>query len=336
LKMKQVQSSHRKRMEACLNGEISDRVPVALWRHFPVDDQQPESLAKAIISFQQIFDFDIVKVTPASSYCLKDRGMKDTWRGSAEGTRDYLEPVIRHSEDWTHLKPIDPTSGWLGDQLKCLRILVDEISADVPVIQTIFSPLAQAKNLAGKENLYKFLREYPDAVHEGMEILTQDTIRFIEEISKTGIDGIFYAIQHASYDLLSIPEFLEFGKYYDLQVLDSSKHFWLNMLHIHGENIMFDQVQDYPVNILNWHDRHTPPGLDDALKKFQGVLCGGLRRWETMVLGTSNDVNQEALDAIRLTQGKRFILGTGCVLPIITPYGNILSARQTVERADII
>jgi hypothetical protein len=33
--------NHRARLEACLTGQIPDRAPVALWRHFPVDDQTP-------------------------------------------------------------------------------------------------------------------------------------------------------------------------------------------------------------------------------------------------------------------------------------------------------
>jgi uroporphyrinogen decarboxylase len=77
--------SHIKRLEMCISGEIPDRVPVALWRHFPVDDQSPETLASAIISFQQTYDFDLVKVTPSSSYCLRDWGVEDVWKGNPKG-----------------------------------------------------------------------------------------------------------------------------------------------------------------------------------------------------------------------------------------------------------
>jgi uroporphyrinogen decarboxylase len=31
----------RERLHATLRGEAVDRVAVALWRHFPVDDQRP-------------------------------------------------------------------------------------------------------------------------------------------------------------------------------------------------------------------------------------------------------------------------------------------------------
>ncbi|MEN9563116.1 MAG: hypothetical protein RIR73_1360, partial [Chloroflexota bacterium] len=53
-------TTHRERIQACLNGERTDRTPIALWRHFPEEDQNPETLAAATIKFQQTYDFDIV------------------------------------------------------------------------------------------------------------------------------------------------------------------------------------------------------------------------------------------------------------------------------------
>lgn len=320
--------THRQILENILSDDPMHRVPVALWRHFPVDDQTPHTLAAATIAFQKTFDFDLVKVTPSSSFCIKDWGSTDTWQGNPEGTRDYGKPVIQNSEDWRKLKPLDPTSGALGDQIECLKLIKTELGSDTPVIQTIFSPLSQAKNLAGKANLVGFLRRYPDMLHEGLKTITQTTIRFIEACKASKIDGVFYAVQHASVDLLSQSEFVEFGREYDLQVLEAANSMWLNIAHIHGENLMFDQIRDYPVQILNWHDRHTLPDLKCALQEFRGVVCGGLRRWETMVLGNPIEIEKEAQDALEQTAGKRFILGTGCVLPITTPYGNIIKARQ--------
>jgi uroporphyrinogen decarboxylase len=93
---------------------------------------------------------------------------------------------------------------------------------------------------------------------------------------------------------------------------------------------MFDIFLDYPVAIINWHDRESPPNLAEAQQRFEGALCGGLRRWETMVLGNPDKVSEEAKEAILATGGRRFILGTGCVLPVIAPRANILAARQAV------
>lgn len=323
--------NHRERLENCLaNGPI-DRPPVSLWRHFPVDDQSAESLAIATLNFQRTFDFDFVKVTPASSFCIKDWGAQDVWQGATEGTRDYTSRVIHNPEDWTSLPVLDPSSGFLAEQLACLRLITRELGSAVPVIQTIFNPLSQAKNLVGKKNLIIHLRKYPDAVLAGLETITESTLRFIKSANNTGIAGIFYAVQHAQFGLLTVDEYTRFGREYDLQILDMASDLWLNVLHIHGNDVMFDLLSDYPVAVFNWHDRDTYPLLVEGQQRASGVVCGGLQRERTLVLGSPSSVITEATDAIQSTGGKGFILGTGCVVPIIAPYGNIMAARQSVE-----
>lgn len=323
--------NHRERMETCLSGAKMSQVPVALWRHFPVDDQSSDQFAAAVIAFQQQHDFDLVKVTPSSSFCLRDWGVLDQWNGSAEGTRDYTKRAVLHPDDWTKLTVLDPNKGGLASELSALQTIVHEMKPHTPVLQTIFSPMAQAKNLVGGEQLLVQMRQNPDMLHAGLKVITQSILRYLEAAIALGIDGIFYAVQHAQYGLLTPGEFAEFGKEYDMQILDACRPLWLNMLHLHGENVMFDEVRTYPVQIINWHDRHTPPSLREARQRFPGVLCGGLRRWESLVLGTPEQITAEAHEAIEATQGSRFLLGTGCVLPIISPYGNIQAARHSVE-----
>ena len=121
--------------------------------------------------------------------------------------------------------------------------------------------------------------------------------------------AIFYAVQHGQYGLLSTDEFADFCRPYDLQVLEAARGLWLNLLHLHGEAVMFDQVLDYPVQIINWHDRQTPPTLAEAQARFHGVVCGGLRQWETMVLGQPEQVRAEAQDAIQQTQREALYSG---------------------------
>ncbi len=331
---KKFSNSKRERLETCLSGKKPDRTPVALWRHFPVDDQTPEGLAAATLDFQRMYDFDFIKVTPASSYCLRDWGVQDEWQGATEGTRVYTRRIIQTPEDWTRLSILDPLNGQLDEQLVCLRLLMGECSIGsdpVPVLQTIFSPLAQAKNLAGADLLLVHLRQYPEAVHAGLKVIAESTLRFTELARSMGIDGIFYAVQQANYSLLSEDEYERFGRPYDLQVLEPARDFWLNMVHLHGNAVMFHKFIDYPVQIINWHDRDTYPSLAEAQSIYPRLLCGGLQREKTMVLGNPVQVTAEARDAIQETQGLRFILGTGCVLPTIAPRANIIAARKSVE-----
>jgi len=165
--------THRERSETTLSGQKPDRTPIALWHHFPVDNQKPYSLANATIAFQDQFDFDLVKVMPPSSFCLKDWGVKDEWQGNEEGTRAYIQRVIYQEDDWKKLKPLDPYHGFLGRQLKCLELLQEHFSDHTHFIQTIFNPLSQAKNLVGPENLSVHMRNYPKALHAGLNVIQE-------------------------------------------------------------------------------------------------------------------------------------------------------------------
>ncbi|MDD5369175.1 MAG: uroporphyrinogen decarboxylase family protein [Anaerolineaceae bacterium] len=327
--------THRERIEMCLGGERPDQVPVALWRHFPVDDQTPGGLAAACTNFQRMYDFDFLKVTPASSFCLRDWGVKDIWRGNTEGTRDYFNHVVNKPEDWEKLPILDPHKGALGAQLECLKLLKSEFGNDLPILQTIFSPLAQAKHLVAPDQLPIHIHRYPDALEIGLRRITETTQRFTEAALQTGISGLFYAVQHAQYGLLSAAEFVRFGKIFDLNVLETSQSAWFNLLHIHGDNLIFDQLLDYPVQALNWHDRQTPPSLSEAQSRFPGAVCGGLRQWDTMVLDDPVQILIEAKDAFAQTHGRRFILGTGCVLPITTPHGNLVAVLDAIRNTRV-
>jgi len=323
--------NHRERLENCLADGSIDRIPVALWRHFPVDDQDAGRLAAAVLNFQATYDFDLVKVTPASSYCLKDWGVLDQWRGSTEGTREYTRRVIHEPHDWERLQILDPYRGHLEEQLRCLEMIVAQLGPDIPVIPTIFNPLSQAKNLAGGEKLLAHLRSSPDLLHAGLRTIAESTSRFIDVARQQGIAGIFYAVQHAQRGLLTKEEYVAFGKAYDLQVLRSAQGLWLNMLHLHGREVMFDLFLDYPVAVINWHDQESPPSLGEARARFPGALCGGLQREKTLVLGDPTLVKAETHAAIMATNGRRFILGTGCVVPITAPHGNLAAVRRSVE-----
>ncbi|MBA3072009.1 MAG: uroporphyrinogen decarboxylase [Anaerolineae bacterium] len=324
-------ASHEERLKRCLAGELVDRVPVSLWRHFPVEDQSPALLARAVVNFQETYDFDFVKITPSSSFCVTDWGSRDKWNGNPEGSCEYVQFPVHHFEDWKNIHPLSPAKGALAGQLECIKLIRQNLPKGTPIIQTIFNPLSQAKNLVGKNNLPVHMRSSPEEVLKALRVITETTIEFINSAKKLGIDGIFFAIQHAQAGILSPAEYDEFGIPFDLEILSEVKDLWLNVAHLHGNDVYFGKISQYPVDVLNWHDLETPPDLPTAKLLFPGAVCGGLRQWETLVNGTPDSVTAEAREAISCTESHRFILGTGCVLPITAPHSNILAARQSVE-----
>jgi uroporphyrinogen decarboxylase len=324
--------SKRERLEKTIAGEAIDRVPVALWRHFPGDDQRSHDLVEATLAFQRYYDWDFVKFTPASSFCITDYGVQDRWVGSLEGTREYTRRVVSRSLDWTDLRVLDPFKGALGRQIEALSMLKEALGDQTPYLQTIFSPLAQAKNIAGQAALINHLRTAPDRLKTGLNIITESILRFLEAMRRSGISGIFYAIQHATYSLLTEDEYRTFGRPFDLQILEAlNPIWWFNMVHLHGDSPMFDLVADYPIQSVNWHDRETEPDLVTGKHKFNGAVCGGLGRWDPVHNGSPAEVRAQARDALEKTGGRRFILSTGCVSMITSPTSNLRAAREAVN-----
>ena len=323
--------SKRERLEKSIAGEKTDRVPVALWRHWPGDDQRPADLVKAVVDFQTRWDWDFIKITPASSYCVTDYGVQDEWQGSLEGTRNYTRRVVNRPVDWTTLRHLDPLKGIIGQQVETVKLMSEAIKGDVPFIQTIFNPLSQAKNVAGEDVMIQHMRTAPEKFKEGLEAITHNTIKFLDALRKTKMAGIFYAIQHATYTKLTRAEYEEFGKPFDLQILNAlDNNWWFNMMHLHGPLPMFDLVADYPVQSINWHDQETEPDLAAGKKMFKGAVSGGLGRFDVYTQ-TPTTTQQQARQAIDSVNGERLILSTGCVIMTNTPISTIRAIREVVE-----
>lgn len=322
--------SKRNRLEAAINGEKPDRTPVALWRHWPGDDQRANSLAAVHLKWQQDYDWDLVKVGPASSFSVVDWGVRDRWVGHIEGTREYTHLPIQQPTDWEKLTPLAPDQGMLGEQIEALRLVGEGLTDNTPFIATIFSPMSMAKHLAGKEKLAAHMRSHPNIFKKALEVITETTIQYIEAAKAVGISGIFYAVQHARYPLLSKDEFAALGRAFDLRILESVQDLWCNMLHVHSTDIMFDMVADYPVQFVNWHDRETGLSLKDGLTQIKGAASGGIDHW-TLHQESPEPTIAEAKEAMGQTNGSRLLLGTGCVAMVTTPLQNIRALREVVK-----
>jgi uroporphyrinogen decarboxylase len=326
--------SKRDRLDAAIAGEAPDRPPVAVWRHWPGDDQDAAALAAAHLNWQRDYDWDLVKVSPASSFCLADWGAEDRWEGSVEGTRLYTRRPVQRPDDWAELAVLDPRRGMLATQIEALRLVGEGLSAagsgEAPFLATIFSPVAQAKNLSGNDLMLHHLRTEPDVFRRGLETITRTTLAYLEAARQTGIGGIFYAVQHARTTQLSSAEYQLFGRPFDEEILAAASDLPYNMVHIHGRQIMFDLVADYAVPLLNWHDRDGDVGLGEGLQQVTGAVCGGVSRW-TLYRESPDDSLAEAQEALELTGGRRLVLGVGCVAMTNTPLRNLRALRAFVE-----
>lgn len=325
--------THWQRIEAAMQGAATDRAPVALWRHFPDDDLDPDKLVAHTLAWQRKWQFDVVKFMPSGTYGVEDWGAVSAYRGSPNGAREVVKPAVTRTEDWARLGTLDVRQGSYGRQNRALAAAARELKGEVPLLQTVFSPLTTARKLA-TEGLFADLRCSGAALERALGVITEVTIRFALDAIDAGADGVFFATQLASFRLLSAAEYEHFGKAYDLQVLNALRSkARLSMLHAHGHDIMFELLADYPVQMLNWHDRTAGPTLAAAAKGFPGILVGGLDEHGTLRHGSAEAIAAEVRDAVAQTGGRRLLLGPGCVAPIALPEPSIAALMRAVQPA---
>ena len=325
--------SHRERIEKAVALEETDRLPFGFWWHFPNQDRAPRRLAQLSLELQQKLDLDFIKISPYGLYSVVDWGVILDVQGGKHPPVQAEYPIKR-SGDWRKLRPWRGTEGEYLIALEAQRIALAEMQEHVPLIQTVFSPLTTALKLAGTEKLLAHLREAPGAVHAGLEIITETTRRFAAEVVARGADGLFFASQTANEGYLTRAEYAEFAKPYDLAVLEAVRcRSWFNVLHLHGQKIMFDQARDYPVQALNYHDREAGPSLAEMKRRTTKCLIGGIGENTTLVHGTPAEVDTQVQDAWRQVGHRGLILGPGCVASLESPEANVLQLRKSVEKA---
>lgn len=319
------------RVRAALQGAETDRTPVALWRHFPHEDERPDTLAAAALAFQEKFDWDLIKFSPTGTYGIMDWGAETVWQPNPSGIRMVTRFPVQSHEDWPALKNLEVTAGFLGLQNQAIGLTARAVKGQVPLLQTIFSPLTTARKMAG-ERVFTDLRKHPEALKQGLEIIADVTTRFALEAIRAGADGLFFATQLASYRLLNDREHQEFGETYDLQVLKALRpKAEILMLHIHGEDIIFDLANRYPVDIVNWHDRITAPGLEGARRMTPAALAGGVNEWQTLQTSSPAEIQAEVRQAIQAAGERKLVIAPGCVVPYETSEERIRTVRNSVE-----
>ena len=324
------------RVQAALHGAPVDRIPLSLWKHYHLQDRAPRQLAQVSIALHRQFDTDLIKLTPSGLYPIQDWGATIQFGRDDDFLPLAVHPVIEKAADWETLPKLDVTVGALGRELEMIHHVAQGLDNSAPFMMSIFSPLNIAYKLCGDkvsgERVVDFMRRFPRQVHAALAVITDVVIDYAAASLAAGAGGLFFATQMATRELMTQDEFREFGRPYDLRVLESlvgkSR---VTMLHVCKSDLYFDQVADYPVDVINWADRDSGTTLAQARQLTTTALAGGLSL-ETLLSGTEGDVLAEARDAVDQVGRTGFILAPGCVIKGPSPDANLAAARRAVDQ----
>jgi len=313
----------KERCMAAVKGEKPDRIPYSLWSHMPQFDHDPKVIAEKTYEFYKKYDIDFIKTMNNGMYSIEDFGAEIDYSEIAKGGMAKLVSTPIHSaEDWTKLEVKSLSEGALARELYHLQLLVDKVKAeDVPVIFTVFSPISTANKLCGG-NIGKYIHEgHGKEVKAALEVICETTVKLAEKAIEIGASGVFFASQMSNYtnalasEPLTVEDYKEYGKPYDVKILEAANAAggWMNAIHCHGDDIMFDVVKDYPVQIFNWHIWETFPALDEVLAVTDKCVMGGMKRFDITECNY-NAIRHQIYECCRLTKGRRMILTPGCVI----------------------
>jgi len=236
---------------------------------------------------------------------------------------------------WRHFPDIDldPSAGALGRELACLRAVRADRGDDALVLQTIFSPFTVARKVAGPDLVRETMIREPGRLHAALEVIGATVEAYVGACLDAGADGLFFATQAATPEVLTPEEHRSFVEPYDLRVLRAAEEKGaMILLHLHGDRpYLAGLAARYPVQALNWHDRRTSPSLAEARGQVSQALVGGLDECGAMIRGTPEAVRAQVRDAIAQCGVRRLIVGPGCVLDLRAPEANLAAARDAVE-----
>ena len=320
------------RLQQTLAGQTPDRVPVALWRRWPGDDERTADYAHAVIDFQRTYDWDFVRIQPAATYCVADYGVQSIRSDKLDGDRMITRWPVGRSLDWTRLRALDPLRGELGKHLSVLEMVRDALPT-VPLVTTIYSPFAQARKLAAEDAAVRHLRTRTKRLRKGLEVLTETLLAYIAELARREIDGVFYVLDGADYSLMGKEEYAKLALPFDRQVLEAfPQKWWLNALELPGSAPMFEFAASFPIHMLHWDSHFASPSLSTAQEQAADrVFAAGWSAEPHLYRGTPAIIRDIAREQVTATDGKRLILTAGGPLPVGTPLSNLRAAREAVE-----
>jgi uroporphyrinogen decarboxylase len=306
-------TTKRGRLQDLIAGRDTDRPPLSFWTHFPGIDLDPDALASTTVAFARKHDIDLVKSMPNGFFCTEDWGVTVDFSAiNSGGVATVASSPIERPHDWSKIGRSDVTAGAFGRELGHLSTLVGTLGSDWPVIATVFSPLTVAKKIAGAP-LAEHLETHPHEIAQALQNIAETMADFSRRAIALGCAGVFFAVQDATAQI-GVARYRRWGEATDRIVLEGARAGWLNTIHMHGHDILFDVLKDYPVDVLNWHIGETAPTIA-AYRAAGGnkPILGGLRR-KMITDGDLDGIRKDIADARAVDGGRGIIFAPGCVI----------------------
>jgi uroporphyrinogen decarboxylase len=308
----------RERVKAAIAMGVADRPPVGAWGHTYREEWSPQELAAITVERARQFGWDFVKFQPRASSFAEAFGSVYKPAGHRLKGPVLVSAAVPDLESWSSVDLVNPKA--LDDQVKSIGMVAKGLGPDVPVIQTVFSPITVGGYLVGKSQsrIVRELRKHPDLVRPALQRIADALVDFSRRSVEAGAAGIFYAISgYAGRGVMPEAVYRELVLPYDLSVLSRlPAEAWFNVVHLCGSNLNFSLARDMPAQVVSWsiHNQGNP-SLAEGRKLTDRAVMGGLGQRASLLFGPPPEVEAEARRAVAETGGRGLLLAPGCSVP---------------------
>ena len=312
-------SKRDRRREAVLSllepGRKPDYIPAAFFLHFDPAYHRGQAAVDKHLEYFRYTGMDLVKI-------------------QYEHTFPHL-PEIRRPEDWARM----PCYGldFYEAPLHLVEGLVKAAKSEALVIQTLYSPFMCAGHTAGAQLIVDHIKQDPERVRHGMQVITDSLMLFVKECVRLGLDGFYTSTQGGEDGRFDDPALFEACiRPYDLALMEEINRTCLfNILHVCDYHLPYRDLApfvDYPGHVVNASLELTGGKISaqEVAARFGRPYMGGLERKGVIATGSPREVQQAVEDVLR-TAPERFILGADCTVPSETSWDNLKTAIATAH-----
>jgi uroporphyrinogen decarboxylase len=282
-------------VDRVLAGELVERPPLSLWYHFGVQHGDGSRFARLALDSFRHYDLDFLKV------------MNDYFYPMPEGL-----DAVRNGEDLGRVARFDLEDSPWREQFRALEVISAELKGEAYFIDTVFDPWNTLKRALAGENIGYLMDSEPDSVRKALEVITENLIAYCLRSLDIGSAGIFLSVP-ASREFMSREQFLTFVKPFAIRLLEAvSRRGRMNIAHIHGDDLYFDDCLDFPAHVFNWWDRGPRgPSLSSVKERIPACVMGGIDH-KIVTRKTCPFLREHVREGKTLGGKGRFFLANGC------------------------
>ncbi|MBO4798569.1 MAG: uroporphyrinogen decarboxylase family protein [Candidatus Methanomethylophilaceae archaeon] len=341
-------AGHRSCVEAALNFETGERVPInnfalATAAHsagYSVEaarwDPGISSRVSVDYSLKTLSDF--VKPILDSQVPFLDLGMKVDFPENDYGR--VPKSIIKMAGDIEELElfdPYDPKTcpNYTRVFTESIRKTAEILPEDLHICGLSWGPITTAGYLMGVENMLMATFTDPDLVKS----LTKKASGLVSSMQRCMIDSgstvMWMADPTSSEDIIPPDMFSEYSKPYirevvrDVRAMDKTVPAFI---HICGNTL--DTMEQFPEIGADCLSYDHAVNTEKALRKSRGkfTLMGNIDPVNQIMMGTPESVMSESRKLLETADGRGgFILAPGCETPITSPDENVLAMGKAVR-----